>query len=473
MLKNLHERLINADNPLKHYGFSLLLIGIAGITISTISLKSSIKTLKILVKDKVYFGNEPYLAAVVVTLVIGIILLTWGFKNLLSSFMNMIRYNRPVPREFENYDEIENMLAKKQIPPYERLLETVIKKDKSFIKKFFFFLGVVIIGLVGRVVIPAEFFWNLRLTPTFFSFPLFFVVLLATVAGLRLASVYLYQRIDTQEAEAAEIIKSIKGEDNPYDFIPQIEKALHPLQRHGKLPFVFRSGFTETEGEVKNTGKIHKKIFSETYPQSIPYARHSIVYLLLFVAVMMFITGFLLLVKLPPDNISVLTVPIIAIDYFWTMVKGCILVFSGRGLLKNIYLIYSSYHFESVIVLVEVNGTYEKRKTSVERGETSALQQQDTQGSIFRNDCHFKIYAAKLLTETKASVNKRNVISMTVEIKVKKAKKLIVEAIETFGEKVNGDHIQEAPSVHLPLHRLRRRFFNKRKSGKLEEQHGR
>ena len=439
MLKNLHEKLVNTDTPLRLYGFSLSIIGIAGIIISTISLKSSVKIIKNLVKAKVYIGNEPYLAAVVVTLVICIILLTWGFKNLVSSFMNMIRYNRPVPQEFDNYDEIENILVKKQIPPYERLLETVIKKDKAFIKKFLFFLGVVIIGLLGRVIIPVEFFWNLRLTPAYFSFPLFFIIVLAAAAGLRLASAYFYQRIDTHQTEATEIIKSIKGEGNPYDFVPQIEKALLPLQRQGKSPFVFRSGYTETEGLAPNTGKIHKKMFSETNPQPIPYARQPIVNLFLLAAIMLHIIGFLLLAKLPPDNISVLTVPTIAIDYVWMIVKGCILVFSGIGLLNNVYRIYNSHHYESVLVFVEVEGVYEKEKAAVEKIEAGALQPNDPLDGVYRNDCHFKIYTAKLFTETESSSKRRKVIDMFVEIEAEKAKKLIVEVIETFGQ--NADTI--------------------------------
>lgn len=435
MPKNLQRKLRNMENPLRFYWFSLLVIGISGIIISTISLKSSVKILKSLVKDKSYIGNEPYLAAVVVTLIFGIIILAWGFKNLISSFLNMIRHNPSVPPEFENYDEIENVLVKKQIPPNEKLLETVIKKNKSFIMKFVFFLGFVIIGLLGKMVIPAEFFWDHGVAPEYFSFPLFIVVILAAAAGIRLASVYFYYRINTRETGVAEIIKSIKGESNPYDFVPQIEKALLPMQRREKPQFIFRSGFTESEGLVQNIGKIHKKLFIETYPQSVPYAHHPILYLFLLAAIMLFIIGFFFLGKLPPDNISVLTVPTIAIDYIWTIIKGCILVFSGLGLLKIVYRIFSSHHFESVLVFVEINGDYEKEKAKTEKIEIDTSQPSDSQDIVFRSDCHFKIYTTKLLTEMIASMGKRNIIDMSVETEAEKAKKLIIDIIETFVQK--------------------------------------
>ncbi|MDQ1352474.1 MAG: hypothetical protein QG657_2780, partial [Acidobacteriota bacterium] len=314
-------------------------------------------------------------------------------------------------------------------------LEAVIKKNKSFIMKFVFFLGFVIIGLLGKMVIPAEFFWNLRIASAYFSFPLFFVVILAVVAGLRLASVYFYHRSDTRETEIAEIIKSIKGESNPYDFVPQIEKALLPMQPHGNPHFIFRSGFTESEGLVQNIGKIHKKLFIETYPKHFPYARHPIIYLFLSAAILLFIIGFFFLVKHPPDNISVLTVPTIAIDYIWTIIKGCILVLSGLGLLKTVYRIFSRHHFESVLVFVEIDGIYEKEKAKAEKIEIDTPPPRDSQDIVFRSDCHFKIYTTKLLTEMIASKGKRNIIDMSVEIEAEKTKKLIVDIIETFGQK--------------------------------------
>jgi len=432
---NLKEILINTRNPLRIYGFSQLVIGISGIIISTISLKNTVKIMRFLIRDKAYMGNELYLVSILLTLAIGIIILGWGFKNLTSGFINIIRYHSPIPREFENYDEIESVLVKKKIPPTEKLLDVMIKKNKSFIKKFLFFSGFVMVGLLGKMIIPNEFFWNLRLSPKHFSFPLLFFIILATIAVLRWASIYFYHRIDTREMEVFETIKSIKGESNPFSFVPRIKKALQPLQRHGKSNFISQSGFNETEEAVKNIGKINKKLFCETYPQLSSYGRNPIIFLFAIAAVMLFIIGFLFLSQLPPDNISVLSVPIIALDYSWTVIKGFILVVCGLGLLKNVNRILNTFNFESIMIFVEISGVYEKETTTAEKPGNDLLEPPKIQDVVFKSDCHFKIYTTKLLTEMDLSKEKRNINSMFADIEAENTKKIIVNTIETFGQK--------------------------------------
>jgi hypothetical protein len=448
-LKNLFLKIVSTRNPFMLYGLSLLIIGTTGIIFSFVSFIGAIKIIKSLLKGKSYVGNQPYLAALVITTIICISLLIWGFKSFSTGLLNVIRDSYPVPGppEFEDYEEVENALVRKQIPMYKTGPSVVAGKDRYFIKKFLFFLGLVILFLIGKRSLPDELFWDYNLTPGDFSFPLFFIVILAAAAALRAASIYFHTLDQDPGQQVSEVIKSIKGGGNPYTFEPGIENALLPLRQNGNPNFVFRSGFSQTQGGVKNTGKVEKKMFIETHPKSIPNEPHPIMYLYLFSAILLFIIGILFITKLPPDNISVLTVPTIAIGYLWTIIKGSVLVFIGRGLMESFSTISSTYRFESVMVYVEVEGVYGK---APENSGRAAADSAVARSIIVRSDCLFKVYTTKLTTEIYTLKGKRHIIKMTVESDSIKAKELVVGAIERFekeGVSIQGLETSSAPKV--------------------------
>jgi hypothetical protein len=428
VLKNVHVKIVKIRNPLILYGISRIIIGTTGIIISSVSFISLIKIVKNLLKNKSYMGNEPYLASSILTLTICVLILIWGFITLISNFIDMARYSVPVPTEFEDYDEVENALVREQIPPYKAGSKTIVKKDKSFRIKFFLFLGCVTLFLIVKIFIPDDFFWDLKLTPGYFSFPLSFTVILTAVAALRSVSIFFHARDDNLAKEVSEEIKSIKGGGHPYTFAPDIEKALLSLHQNGNPNIVFCPDFSETDGGV-NTHKIERKLFIETPPKPIQYEIHPIEHLYLLFAIILFIIGFFFLTKLPPDNISVLTVPTIAIDYLWTIAKGGVLLFSGWGLLKSVSYISKTYRFESVMVYVNIEGVY--RKTTVRAGK-AVVDSVETRKIIVRSDCHFRIYTTKLLTEISSKEGSRHIVKMAVEKYSEKAKKLVTNAIERF-----------------------------------------
>lgn len=426
ILKNLYSKIVNIKNPSMPYGFSMLVIAAAGIIISVVAINSLIKIIKKLVQDKSYIGNEPYLVAVSITLIICILILIWGFKSIISSFLEMVRYRAPAPSEFKDYSEVEHGLVQKQIQSYETALGVMLKKDKRFIRGFFVFMGLVILFFIVKAFLPDAFFWNLRLTPQYFSFPIFFTMMLAAAAALRWSSLHYHRLIDNREIEGCQVLKSIKTGTNPAAFVPGIEKALIPIQQNGESNMIYHSGFSETGDTIKDSGKIYQKLFVETQPQPVQYAHHIIMHLYLAAAIVLIITGFLFMAKLPPDNISVLTVPTIAMGYAWTIIKGAVLVFSGAGFLTGVSRIYTAHRFKSVMVYVEIDGVY----------ETNARQ----------SDCDFNVFTATLMTEINRPDDDRRIIKMTAEQDSESAKKMVTVAVESFmiGQTVNGNIIATA-----------------------------
>jgi hypothetical protein len=421
--------MVYSGDPQMLFGISKIMIGGAGIIISFFSLIPSIKNILTRINNKSYFGHEPYLTALVITIIICGAISAWGLKTIISTFQGIKRHHIPVPPQFGDYSEVENALVKKQLQPYETALGYVIKKDEQFVKEFLFFLGFVTFGFLVKMILPEKFFWNLRLYPRDFSFPFFLMILLATTAALRWASAYFHSSIENPETEGYQVLKSIRTEADPDTLVPGIERSLLQLQQGEKSNMVFRSGFSENGEAVKGTGKIHRKLFIETHPKLIQYVRRPIMYLYLFLAIILINTGFLFMTKLPPDNISVLTVPIIAINFAWSIIKGGILVFSGAGLLMCIYRVSRVYRFKSVMLYVEIDGIYEKLAAAA--GTTGDGFSASSRSGV-QSDCDFNVFATTLSTEMDMFIGNRQIIKMTAEQDSENAKKMAAVTIESF-----------------------------------------
>jgi hypothetical protein len=441
---------IKIKDPLMLYMGTKLLIAAIGVLISFISFVRLIKLIKNLVKDKIYVGNELYLVSAIIMLIICLAILIWASRSLIPVIIKTYQeYKSPEDWEFEDYEKVEKALRQNKLPSYKKPgSKTIYDRDLTFIILFLSFLGILILFLLGKSSIPNEFFWKHNLTPDFFSFPLDFTAILAAAAGLRTASFFLHTHKKEQEEKVSESKEKLKIEGDPYMLAPVIEEALTGIRYNEKPNINSRSGFTGTEGIDKKIGRTEKKLFIETHPKHVPYEPHPIVYIYLLFALILYIIGILLMTQLPPDNISVLAVPTIAIGYLWSILKGGILVFCGWDMMKSVSNIYRTHWFESILVFVEVNGIYREVAIDWEktRGENPGNGRPDVQG-----DFHVNIYTAKLLTEIyddkavkKVSINKkksgtnpgceekRRIVKMTKDIDSEKANRLVIDAIKKF-----------------------------------------
>jgi hypothetical protein len=149
----------------------------------------------------------------------------------------------------------------------------------------------------------------------------------------------------------------------------------------------------------------------ETHPRAIPLVRPAFIYLYSSFAIILTGIGFLLMTQLPPDNISVLTVPTIAIGYTWTIIKGGLLVFSGTVFLTDVSRLYRTCMFKSVMVYVGFDGS----------GNNGG-----------GNDYEFNVFATTLATEMGTFNGNRQIVKMTAEQESENAKKLVTDTIESF-----------------------------------------
>lgn len=414
------------------YETSRLVTGMTGTILAFIALKPLIKNFNALQKNNASVGNEPYLAAIILSMAISIFLLIWGIKTLFKNITDIIQYQVPEPIEFEDYSQLEHALVGKKIPPHEKASVSIIKKDKSFILIYIVFLGVILIGFFIKLILPNVLFWNHNLAPEDFSFPLLFIFILSVTAFLRGASIYIHSHIYSPIDEVSETIISVHGKEHPYTFLNSLEKAMASMQKNDKPNYVSNTPIDGTD-IIKTTGKIQRKLFIETTPQHVPYEPQPITFVYLLLATLWISSGCFLLTRLPPDNISVPTVPIIAIDYICTLIKGGILVITGTGLLKSVFPRFKNFQFKSIVVYVEINGTYEKVPDG---NEITGSLTQNYANLNFHSDCKFKIFTTTLLTEISAAKKKRDIIGMTVEEHSEEARKMVSNTIESFSSTI-------------------------------------
>ncbi len=398
---------VKIKKPVMLYRATMLMTASAGIIIAFISFVGAVKIIRNLAKGNAYVGNTPYLAAAVTTLILCIAILTWKFMTLFSVISKTV-YKHNGDWEFESYDNVGNALKKNEVPSYKKFVSKMIyDKDFTFIKFFLSAMGTVILFWLAKNSIPDEFYWNLRLTPGYFTPPLGFISIFAAIAGLRTISFILHTRKKIEDNSISETKERIKGIYDPYMLASNIEEELRGIRYDGNANIVFRSGFTATEGIDIKTGRIKRELFIETYPRPVPYETYPIVYIYLLCAAVFSVTGILLMTKLPPDNISVLTVPTIAIGYLGDIVKGGILLFSGWDMMKSVSGIYKTHWFESVMAFVQIEGVYQKE----DHGGKSV----GTAGNAVRGDCRVYIYTTKLLTEIYDDMEKKHKSNGTVK----------------------------------------------------------
>ncbi|MCP4146152.1 MAG: CHAT domain-containing protein [bacterium] len=421
-------KFVKQKKPAVLYVNVRIIIASTGTIISFVSFIGLIGIIKTLLKDDAYAGNELYLTAAIVSLIICVYILTVGFKSVISDLINIIRHNRTSPIKFDDYRDVEDALVQEKKTTSETKTETILERDESFVWKYLFFLGTVIIALIVKRFIPDEVFWKHGFTPGDFSFPLLLMLILTAAAALRLGAIY-FHRDERRKYEVDEKIISIKGADHPSTFAPAIEKALLPLRQNGKSNIVVHTETAETEEREKDTGNIEEKLFIETPPKQVQCEPHPIGYFYLLFAAVLFITGILYLTQLPPDNISVLTVPTIALGYLWALVKGAILLFCGRAFLESANTIFRTDYFESVMVYINIEGI--SRRTIVKVGKT-VPDSIETRKTVVRSDCHFRVYTAKLLTEIDKKEGKRQVIKAMIDKNSENAKKMVTAAIAKF-----------------------------------------
>ncbi|MGE5342179.1 MAG: hypothetical protein ACM3SY_11950 [Candidatus Omnitrophota bacterium] len=432
MLKDYYSDIFESTGTASLLKWAQIIILIAGVLFSLLSLKGTFPALHRLLADRSAAGNEPYLVALILTSLIGLFILISVYRTSESMRRKIIRREIPAPSRLEDWGKLEGIMVKRQIDIHANDAPTALafRDDRSFIKNVSVFFGLIVFGLTIKYILPVELFWRLGLIPDEFSFPLFFMGILAAGVGLRRASLSFCEWGGNPKVDALEVAKLIKGEANPFTFSSEIQQSLFPFQQDGNFPLVYPpvaigSGYT-----VKNSLGIQKKFFIETFPRHSLRRMDPILFFYLLFAVVSSVIGFIFLTALPPDNISVLGVPAIVIGYVGAIAKGMVLVVVGQGFLKRVSIDFRAFRFESVLAYIDIE---------FEGGEGDhpgyafdpEMESPDMSDRIrIRSDYQFKVYTTRLCSEIDGRTGKRYVISARAGMDSERARDMIMARIQ-------------------------------------------
>ena len=418
--------------PAVYFSVSMALISIVGSIFSTITLIACLSNIMKELKRTNDLDNSSFVIASVISLVICLALIACCGKIFLIGWKKFKDTAIAEPIAFDDYGEAENMLINKQLLHHETGIQYIVKHDNIFLMGALGFAGATLLFMILRIVLPSQVFWSLGLKPEFFSLPLIFMILIGLTAALRFYSLHSHSQIDSLELDNYHDLTSVNTFVNPKYFQPEIKNALDVVQHENYPNFTYDTGLKKSENTVGgDTGKIHQKMFIETYPKPFQYIKPHFLYLYLIFGTALACFGFILLTTLPPHNISARGVPTIAIGYAWTLMKGVALVFIGGDLMLCVFRVLNSNRFRSVIVCVQIDGDYrdtEDKETTINTDNNDAK----TIDYIVYSECDFNVYSGTFTTETNPDDGTRCIIKMTTETDSENVQKIVDSVIESF-----------------------------------------
>ena len=410
----------------RFYYFSKSVIRIAGIVISIASLIPLSNSIRTLIFNKFQDGNEPFLISVVISFMICVVILAWGSKTLFFPLKNIKENNISVPSEFKDFNELGRQFEQKRLlSPYHTDM-TIKKKDFFFIILSSSFLALILIAFIVKANLSTEFFWNLKFTPENFTFPFFFTGILIMILIIRSSSLLIYMHRNEFSIGVFEIIRTIKSEIEIETIIKEISKSLALLKQSENPTNVYFLIPSDTRYTEKNNGQVHSKLFIETQPTPATIIPQFVIYFYLSFSIILYFIGFIFLVQLPPDNISVLSVPSIALGYIWALIKGGILVICAAGFLSAVAPICIGYLSQSVMAYIKLDGSFEGIPQESENVDCNG----NLHGNlIIRGKYEFNIYITEMVTEFIPSKG-RQIIKVFNNKNAIEAKRLLINAID-------------------------------------------
>lgn len=416
--------------PFKPYEISKITAGFAGIIFSFFSVKHVIYCFR---TCNFSGGNEPYRIALIIAGVIDATVFIWGIATCISNIPSVFSRETPGSSDFRDHLEVQRSLTQRRLSSVDRFSDIISRRDKSFIHKVGALLGIICVGFLALHIPTDNFYWEWGMAPEDFSFPIVFLSVLLIAIIIRGRSLYVHECDEHAKADVSETLISIRGEKSQINFRSEIEKALKAMQNGDKTNNVNDFSIDEL---IKTIGPVKQKILVETSPLKIRKSINPIVYACLLYGIVLMGMGFYYVTTPPPDNFAVFSVPIIAISHIWTLFKGVILTSSGIGMMSAFATLFRNLRFESVVVLVEIEGEIARavKKKLAER--TVAFQRPLL--TVYTIDCHFRVLTSKLLLEITPDWKKRQIIGMRTEELAEMAKMLTVGAINSF----KSDHYQ-------------------------------
>lgn len=449
MSSQFYSEAASVKNPIRHYGLFrafISIIVISYIIITGLPLKERlIDWASSSAEESVISGLELFIA--IVSGLIAIYFLLWALKNILSGIRDQanIIMTPEIPPEFSDIEDIGNSLKKKTMSVYRapksgplatirkylsekiiwlsRPTRIVVESNYNGAKKIVKFLIFLAILSSLSGIIRAKIPDSINLPENFLNFPYIFGIILVFAAITSIATIFALIPQSNPKADTSESIYTIKGGDDPGLLKNQLEEALISIRNNDIPNRTLKQGFEGFTGGLNDTCKFEGKILVENYPKYSTANAPAISYGYLILGAIFVLLG--LYTFLPFYGINAET----HYSYFWILFTAIVYSKIGSRFFENAYILLNTYRYESVIIYLELEGTFSRSEVTSGKGITDSFQSKNI---VIRSDFLIRQYIAKSLTENIGIDDQRSIIGMAMDEDARNIKSIVDRTIENF-----------------------------------------
>ena len=303
----------------------------------------------------------------------------------------------------------------------------VVSLNVTLVKRFVFLALIIIIIFPVLKVLPRDFLRELSMQPINIPLPYLFIFYLFVIIGISVYSIFILIPDNIPKQEKTENIASINGGGDPNSFCSILEKSFLDLRFNDLPNRNFKTGFKKIEElNFNDTGSFEGVFAIETHPKHIKTKISNVYLLYLVIAVLTLIFSLYYLktgVNLRLNN------PNQYLILFINLFLGLILFKTSINFYKRAYWLTSTFNFESIFAVVDVEGTIGKTEITVGKAITDSL---ETKNTVIRSDSQLKVYTTKILSENYYLAGNRYITAMIVNSNLNNATEKIMSAIENF-----------------------------------------
>jgi hypothetical protein len=450
-----YSKSMNIKNPLKHYGLAKIIVSII-IFVFAIQKILEIKkgVLPFITSDRYYMGFPYFILIQVITGIIAAIWIIWSIKYFVSGIRDQgsLVLSPQYPPEFKSYNDVEISLKKKsmsvytlptsgplviarkyfsdRIPYLTSTTKKIVEKNVNLTLRIFYFILILFIIYIFSEFIRLKISENFDVPESFLIFPTIFFIMILGAVAINIFTIFYLLPQSSPKADVDESIYSIKGAGDPFVFNSEIEEALVNIRNKDIPNRIFKEGFENITGGVKDTGKVKGKIFVENHPIYKPFSVPKVGYFYLISGVTFLILGAYTLLYFTTLSIVLSQKEMLnALDFLWVIIEGIVYSSIGLSFFSKSHLLFGTFRFESILIFLEIEGSFGRSEIRAGKAANDSF---ESRNIVVRSDFQVKQYIVKALTENYTLEGNRFIIGMIQDDESFKAKTLLNTAIVGF-----------------------------------------
>lgn len=454
---------LDGRNPQRLHGVALLAVGIVSFVVAALYLADQVELLKSVIasegklaeREPLAVGGRAALAAIALLWVLAATRTAFGGLRRLGTLVVPPR----MPRDFANWErDLGAALARREMPAYAipptgpmrlayRLFPGRFSLMTPTTRLFVANMMRSSLRLAGLVALLVAIFGAVSVVPPKYlnelggwipNFPLHFVVPVVGIAALQIVMVIAILPSVTPVADTLEFRLSMRGGGDPKAIPHGLEHQLLVIRPESGAPNrQHRQGFEMLTGGVGDTGVFGGKLYIESQPTLSEAPTTWVSTALLAAGTVLALVGVFWVFEIPEfmggnPRVSDTVQGLLGIRWAGHVAGGLVLYGLGRRLIASGASLLSVFRFESLAVLLDVEGNYGRSKVRVGKGVHDSI---ESENIIVRSDCSITGHVATLLSETVGIDGPRAVVGMATDERARDVEGLVQSWLGEFSER--------------------------------------